>query len=184
MNKVSPLCPIDAAVVEEPSSLAGRIIRSSYESLKATGNSVTCLSPWGDHSPLILPCIRFRDLAIETILAATGGTASIASPVMGNIGDAFILSAIPGPNIVVEQLSNASFGIVDDLITGDPIDRIIDVTKFNEWKGRLETENAKELRISLKYKIGVRDAAVGFASIRKDADLFAKVKEYLDTKKA
>ena len=26
---------------------------------------------WGDSSPLLLPCIRFRDLAVHTIIAAT-----------------------------------------------------------------------------------------------------------------
>ncbi|KIK67454.1 hypothetical protein GYMLUDRAFT_192303 [Collybiopsis luxurians FD-317 M1] len=203
MTKVSPLCPIDPAVVEDPStaekekenswikrqiasSLTGRIIRSSYESLKATGNSVTCLSPWGDQSPLILPCLRFRDLAIESVLAATGGTASIASPMMGNMNDAFVPSAIPGPNIAVEQIYSIGFDIADDLITGDPVDRAIDATKVNEWRGRLETTSAKELRITLKYKIGMSDAAVGFykSSVHPDSNLFTKTKEYLDSEKA
>jgi hypothetical protein len=26
---------------------------------------------WGDSSPLLLPCIRFRDLAVHTIIVAT-----------------------------------------------------------------------------------------------------------------
>ena len=28
---------------------------------------------WGDSSPLLLPCIRFRDLAIHMVIVATGG---------------------------------------------------------------------------------------------------------------
>lgn len=61
---------------------------SSYESLRAAGTSVVCLSPvgiafyliytgmlirlqWGDSSPLLLPCIRFRDLAVHTVIVAT-----------------------------------------------------------------------------------------------------------------
>ncbi|KAF8067635.1 hypothetical protein FPV67DRAFT_1492691 [Lyophyllum atratum] len=51
--------------------MTGRIVMSSYESLRAAGTSVVCLSPWGDSSPLSLPCIRFRDLAVHTVIVAT-----------------------------------------------------------------------------------------------------------------
>jgi hypothetical protein len=62
---------------------------SSYESLRAAGTNVVCLSPWGDSSPLFLPCIRFRDLAVHTVIVATGGMAAVAAPVMGpvTVGD-------------------------------------------------------------------------------------------------
>lgn len=62
--------------------MTGRVVVSTYESLRATGTSVVCLSPWGDSSPLLLPCIRFRDLAVHTVVAATGGAAMIAAPAM------------------------------------------------------------------------------------------------------
>ncbi|KIK02887.1 hypothetical protein K443DRAFT_677233 [Laccaria amethystina LaAM-08-1] len=62
-------------------SITGRIVMSSYESLRAAGTSVICLSPWGDSSPLLLPCIRFRDLAVHTVIVATGGMAAVAAPV-------------------------------------------------------------------------------------------------------
>jgi hypothetical protein len=78
-------------------SMTGRIVISSFESLRAAGTTVICLSPvrwtfpssilchetdlegrggngtlqWGDSSPLLLPCIRFRDLAVHTIIVAT-----------------------------------------------------------------------------------------------------------------
>ena len=40
---------------------------------------------WGDSSPLFLPCVRFRDLAVHTVIAATGGMAAVAAPVMGPV---------------------------------------------------------------------------------------------------
>lgn len=51
--------------------MTGRIVLSSYESLRAAGTTIICLSPWGDSQPLFLPCIRFRDLAVHTVIAAT-----------------------------------------------------------------------------------------------------------------
>ena len=65
--------------------MTGRIVMSSYESLRAAGTNVICLSPWGDSSPLFLPCIRFRDLAVHMVIAGTGGMAAVAAPVMGPI---------------------------------------------------------------------------------------------------
>ena len=47
-----------------------------------------------------MPCIRFRDLAIHVVIAATGGTAAIAAPVMGPVSDVFVSSF--GDTIVVE----------------------------------------------------------------------------------
>lgn len=82
----SALGPIDPTALEAPNedeksapwvvrklvgSMTGRIVMSSYESLRAAGTSVICLSPWGDSSPLLLPCIRFRDLAVHTVIVAT-----------------------------------------------------------------------------------------------------------------
>lgn len=55
---------------------------------------------WGDSSPLLLPCIRFRDLVMHAVIAGTGGTAAVAAPVMGPVSDALISSV--GDSIVVE----------------------------------------------------------------------------------
>ncbi|EUC61049.1 hypothetical protein RSOL_381190 [Rhizoctonia solani AG-3 Rhs1AP] len=46
--------------------MAGRVVLSSHEIVKATSTSVVCMSPV-DSSPLqlFLPCIRFRDLAVS-----------------------------------------------------------------------------------------------------------------------
>ncbi|CAE6423415.1 unnamed protein product [Rhizoctonia solani] len=83
-------------------SMAGRVVLSSHEIVKATSTSVVCMSPWGDSSPLqlFLPCIRFRDLAAHTIIAATGGTAAVPVPVIGPIADTAI--ATFGDTIAVE----------------------------------------------------------------------------------
>ncbi|KJA21553.1 hypothetical protein HYPSUDRAFT_41934 [Hypholoma sublateritium FD-334 SS-4] len=94
MPEPSALGPIDPGSIHDPSiaeeekaapwimrkligSMTGRIVMSSYETLRATGTNVICLSPWGDSSPLFLPCIRFRDLVVHTVIAAT--VRSIAS---------------------------------------------------------------------------------------------------------
>ena len=71
--------------------MAGRVALSGYESIRAMGQNVVCLSPvcfpfcmlaekyyltdvlakWGDSSPILLPCIRWRDVVIHTIAAAS-----------------------------------------------------------------------------------------------------------------
>ena len=75
-------------------SMAGRVVMSAYETFKATSTSVVCLSPvsrcfpidprsdprlttsvqWGDSSPLLLPCIRFRDVAVSRLVLAYAKT--------------------------------------------------------------------------------------------------------------
>ncbi|KAJ4466868.1 hypothetical protein C8J55DRAFT_526586 [Lentinula edodes] len=197
---VSPLGPIDpASVTEEGSSaenekaapwivrklvgsMTGRIVMSSYESLRAAGTSVICLSPWGDQSPLTLPCIRFRDIAVHTVIAATGGFAAIASPVMGPVSDLVVSSF--GDTILVELGLHAGFELTtkaaNDLIIEHGIKHAIPI-----HSSRLETTGVKVLLITLKFKHTIEDAALGFfrSSIHKDADLFAVVKDYLAVEK-
>ncbi|KAJ4468729.1 hypothetical protein J3R30DRAFT_3304491 [Lentinula aciculospora] len=196
---VSALGPIDPASVSEGSSaenekaapwivrklvgsVTGRIVMSSYESLRAAGTSVICLSPWGDQSPLTLPCIRFRDLAVHTVIAATGGFAAIASPVMGPVSDLVVSSF--GDTILVELGLHAGFELTtkaaNDLIIEHGIKHAIPI-----HSSRLETTHVKVLLITLKFKHTVEDAALGFfrSSIHRDTDLFAAVKEYLAVEK-
>lgn len=85
--------------------MTGRIVVSSYESLRATGTSVVCLSPWGDSSPLLLPCIRFRDLVVHTVVAVTGGAAAIATPVMVSL----TLRSIRGKDLEANKSHRAQF---------------------------------------------------------------------------
>ncbi|KAE9398070.1 hypothetical protein BT96DRAFT_921053 [Gymnopus androsaceus JB14] len=148
--------------------MTGRIVMSSYESLRATGTSVVCLSPWGDHSPLTLPCIRFRDLAVHTVIAATGGFAVVASPAMSGVSD-FVVSTF-GDTILA----------ANDLIIEHGIKFAVPI-----YSSRLETTHVKVLLITLKFKHTVEDAALGFfrSSVHRDTDLFATVKDYLAVEK-
>ncbi|KAJ7599330.1 hypothetical protein C8J56DRAFT_187529 [Mycena floridula] len=162
--------------------MTGRIVMSSYESLKAAGTNVVCLSPWGDSSPLLLPCIRFRDLAVHTVVAATGGMAAVAAPVMGPISDLVVSSV--GDTILVEIGLHAGFSLadqaLDDVFIDKPINKLIPI-----HSKRLETTGTKEIGITLKYKHAFEDAALGFyrSSIHKDNSLFAAVKDYLAIEK-
>jgi hypothetical protein len=68
-------------------------------------------SQWGDSSPLLLPCIRFRDIAVHTVIAATGGVAAIAAPAVGPVSD--VLLDTIGDSLLVEigMHEGASFAL-------------------------------------------------------------------------
>ncbi|KAF9028168.1 hypothetical protein BDZ89DRAFT_1066316 [Hymenopellis radicata] len=163
-------------------SMTGRIVLSSYESLRAAGTTIICLSPWGDSSALVLPCIRFRDLAVHTVIAATGGMAAVASPVMGPVSDLVVSSF--GDTLIVELGLHAGFEgttkIANDLVIEKTVKHMIPT-----HSKRLETTNVKILTITLKFKQTTEDAALGFfrSSIHKDASLFSTVKDYLAVEK-
>jgi len=163
-------------------SMTGRVVMSSWETLKASGTSIICLSPWGDSSPFLLPCIRFRDVAVHTIIAATGGVAAIAAPVMGPVSD-LVVSTV-GDSILVEIPTHIGFEVAakfaNDLVFDKPINHILPI-----YSSRLETTSVKTMLITLKYKHTAEDAALGFyrGSVHKDASLFAAVKDYLAIEK-
>ncbi|RDX54676.1 hypothetical protein OH76DRAFT_1340627 [Lentinus brumalis] len=195
-NSVSPLGPIDPASVPEAEtekaapwivrklvgSMTGRIVRASWETLKASGTNVVCLSPWGDSSPLLLPCIRFRDLAVHTIIAATGGVAAVAAPVMGPVSDV-VLSTF-GDTILVEMGMHVGFDLTakaaNDFVFDGAIKKIVPI-----HSSRLETTAVKTMTITLKYKHIPEDASLGFyrSGIHKDNSLFASVMDYLAVEK-
>ncbi|KAI0646448.1 hypothetical protein C8Q79DRAFT_1111011 [Trametes meyenii] len=195
-DAVSPLGPIDPASVPEAEneksapwivrklvgSMTGRIVRSSWETLRASGTSVVCLSPWGDSSPLLLPCIRFRDLAVHTIIAATGGVAAVAAPVMGPVSDAVVSTL--GDTILVEMGMHVGFDLTtkaaNDLIFDGAIKEIVPI-----HSRRLETTGVKTMTITLKYKHVPEDASLGFyrSGLHKDNSLFASVMDYLAVEK-
>jgi hypothetical protein len=162
--------------------MTGRIVASTYESLRATGTSVICLSPWGDSSPLLLPCVRFRDLVVHTVVAATGGTAAVAAPVMGPISDMVVGSL--GETILVELGMHAGFEAVtwagDEVFIDRPIKKIIPAHDAN-----LTTSGVKILTITLKYRHTLEDAQLGFfrSSTHADPSLFASVSGYLAVEK-
>ncbi|KDQ60250.1 hypothetical protein JAAARDRAFT_126338 [Jaapia argillacea MUCL 33604] len=196
MSEASALGPVDPASIhlseEEKKapwivrklvgSMTGRIVMSSYESLRAAGTGVICLSPWGDSSPLLLPCIRFRDLAVHVVIAATGGTAVIAAPVMGPISDTVVSTL--GDTILVEIGLHTGFELTtkaaNDLLLDHAIKHTIPI-----HSKRLETTGIKTLLITLKYKHTIEDACLGFfrSSVHKDSSLFATVKDYLAIEK-
>lgn len=191
LQPVNPLTVSDAEKENEApwvvrklvGSMTGRVVLSSYETLKATSMSVICLSPWGDSSPLLMPCIRFRDLAVHTVIAATGGTAAIAAPVMGPIADTAV--ATFGDSIAVEIGNIVAYDVgtklANDLIADKAVKAIIPV-----HSARLETTSVKTILITLKYKHTMSDAALGFfrsSTVHKDDDLFTDVKDYLSVEK-
>ncbi|KAI0827090.1 hypothetical protein BC628DRAFT_1319185 [Trametes gibbosa] len=195
-DAVSPLGPIDPASVPEAEmeksapwivrklvgSMTGRIVRSSWETLRASGTSVICLSPWGDSSPLLLPCIRFRDLAVHTIIAATGGVAAVAAPVMGPVSDVVVSTL--GDTILVEMGMHVGFDLTakaaNDLIFDGAIKQVVPI-----HSRRLETTGVKTMTITLKYKHVPEDASLGFyrSGLHKDNSLFASVMDYLAVEK-
>ncbi|KAI0336797.1 hypothetical protein GY45DRAFT_1238115 [Cubamyces sp. BRFM 1775] len=195
-DTVSPLGPIDPSSVPEAEtekaapwivrklvgSMTGRIVRSSWETLRASGTSVVCLSPWGDSSPLLLPCIRFRDLAVHTIIAATGGVAAVAAPVMGPVSDAVVSTL--GDTILVEMGMHVGFDLTtkaaNDLIFDGAIKQVVPI-----HSRRLETTSVKSMTITLKYKHVPEDASLGFyrSGVHKDNSLFASVMDYLAVEK-
>ncbi|KAF7323804.1 hypothetical protein MKEN_00601500 [Mycena kentingensis (nom. inval.)] len=204
---ISPLAPIDPSSVpteQDPGSassnpdeqeksapwivrklvgsMTGRIVLTGYESLRAAGTSVVCLSPWGDSSPFMLPCIRFRDIAVHTVVAATGGMAVVAAPVMSPIAAEVI--GVMGDSIFVELGIHAGFSLAtsqaNDLVISKPLKALIPI-----HESRLETTAVKVLTITLKFKSTMSDAALGFfrSSIHKESSLFSSVKDYLAVEK-
>ncbi|KAK0211491.1 hypothetical protein IW262DRAFT_368879 [Armillaria fumosa] len=163
-------------------SMTGRIVLSSYESLRAAGTSIICLSPWGDSSPLSLPCIRFRDIAVHTVIAATGGMAAVAAPVMGPVSDLVVGSL--GDTILVEMGMHAGFEattkIANDLVIDKAVKHMIPT-----HSKMLETTNVKVILITLKFKQTMEDAALGFfrSSVHKDPSLFSSVMDYFSIEK-
>lgn len=162
--------------------MTGRIAISTYESLRATGTSVVCLSPWGDSSPLLLPCIRFRDLAVHTVVAVTGGMAAVAAPAMGPMSDIIVDSV--GDSIFVELASHAGYEAVvwagNEVFIDKPMKKIIPAHDAN-----LTTSGCKVLTITLKYRHTVEDAKLGFfrSASHADPSLFASVGDYLAVEK-
>ncbi|EJD05607.1 uncharacterized protein FOMMEDRAFT_103735 [Fomitiporia mediterranea MF3/22] len=204
MTEASPLGPIDPSSVSNTDqqnaetekkapwivrklvgSMTGRIVMSSYESLRAAGTSVVCLSPWGDSSPVFLPCIRFRDLVVHAVIAGTGGVAAVAAPVMGPVSD--IVVDTVGTSLLVDITLNVGFSastkLANDLLIEHTIKHIIPAPS-----SQLQTTGLKQLLVTLKYKHTLEDAQLGFfrSSVHEGdpgAGLFADVKDYLATEK-
>jgi hypothetical protein len=136
---------------------------------------------------------------MHMVIAATGGTAAIAAPVMGPVSDVVISNF--GDTIIVELGLHSGFELgvkvnlhrlrlahilidlcdscvqaADDLLIEDPIDHHIPANDR-----RLSTTAVKSLTITLKYKHTMSDAGLGFfrSSMHADTSLFSNVKDYL-----
>ncbi|CCA71034.1 hypothetical protein PIIN_04969 [Serendipita indica DSM 11827] len=198
MSTSSPLQPVDPATFhqneeekEKPwivrkivQSLTGRIVVAVAHTLYATGTTVVCLSPWGDSVPLILPCIRFRDVVIHSVVAATGGAAIVATPLMGTAGGVVVESF--GSSIVVElgvlAAHEATGTVANHLLINKPTDLLIP-----KHSGKLETTDIKKLLITLTFKHIVTDASLGFFrapdSNASDNSLFSGIMDYFSIEK-
>ncbi|KAF6757689.1 hypothetical protein DFP72DRAFT_989211 [Ephemerocybe angulata] len=166
----SALGPIDPTALEAPNEdekSAPWVVRKLVGSMTGRIVIVICLSPWGDSSPLLLPCIRFRDLAVHTVIVAT-------VPALSSFGD----------TILVELGLNAGFSLgtkmANDLVFDKPLGKLLPL-----HDARLETTTVKELTITLKFKLAMEDANLGFfrGSVHSDPSLFSSVKEYLSDDK-
>ncbi|KAF9566478.1 hypothetical protein CPC08DRAFT_814708 [Agrocybe pediades] len=166
-------------------SLPGRIVRSSYETFRSSGANVICLSPWGDSSPLVLPCIRFRDVAIHAVSTAThGATSVITAPIMNHLADVVVGSLMD--TIIVELIDQGIQSVADvvaDSVSAwleDTIEQAIPI-----HSQRLVTTATTDLKITLRYKHASTDAALGFfrSSIHKDLSITTSFKDYLSIEK-
>ena len=160
-------------------SLPGRIVMSSYESFRATGTTVVCLSPWGDGNPVSLPNVRFRDLAVSSIIAVTGGMAAVATPILAPVGGAAV--AVFGGSIFVQMGLQAGFSVTtsmaNNLVISSPLNKMIPI-----YSTRLQTTAVKVMLVTITYRHTMTDAGLGFfrSSQHHDRSLwFASVQDYL-----
>ncbi|KAG8879605.1 hypothetical protein FRB97_001569 [Tulasnella sp. 331] len=128
-------------------SVPGRVVMASYETLRATGTSVICLSPWGDANPVQLPCVRFRDLAVHTVIVATGGTAALVTPALAPIADMGGSSFVS--HVAVEVIGAASHTAITEggnwLVVEKPLEFMLP-----RHSKKLITTNVKTLIITVK----------------------------------
>lgn len=197
MSSASPLQPVDPATFhlneqenEKPwivrkivQSMPGRIAFAVGETLRATGTTVICLSPWGDSVPLILPCLRFRDVIIHTVVAATGGAALIATPLMSTAGGVVVDSF--GSSIIVEistlAMQEGGVKVANYLLIDKPANLLIPI-----HSNILETTDLKKILITLQFKHILTDASLGYyraPTASGEPTLFSNVKEYLSIEK-
>ncbi|KAG9046500.1 hypothetical protein FS837_004300 [Tulasnella sp. UAMH 9824] len=193
MVEQSVLKPVDASTLpdyeaegkapwivrELAGSLTGRVMMASYETIKATGKSVVCLSPWGDSSPLLLPCIRFRDLVATTITLGKGGTAAIVAPAISSSADMVPGGSDAASFVTAQLVSSAGKEAVDNAVNWLLVDKPLD-DLLRTHTHVLDGNSAKEILITLKYKHVTKDAALGFfrSPQHGDASILSKVADY------
>ncbi|KEP54062.1 hypothetical protein V565_022230 [Rhizoctonia solani 123E] len=132
--------------------MIGRVVLSSYETLRSTSTSIVCLSP-GDSSPLILPCIRFRDLAVNWRYCCSSSPSygTYRRYIVATFGDTI---AVEVGNIVAYDLGTK---LANDLIADKTTKAIIPIHST-----RLETTSVKTVLITLRLKHTMSDATLRF----------------------
>ncbi|KAJ3522891.1 hypothetical protein NMY22_g11691 [Coprinellus aureogranulatus] len=101
---------------------------------------------------------------------------------MGPVSEAALTSF--GGNILVQLTLEAGFSLgtkaANDLVFSKPLNKLLPL-----HDARLETTAIKELIITLKYKLTMEDAQLGFfrSSVHGDSSLFSSVKDYLSIEK-
>ncbi|KAI5479897.1 hypothetical protein MNV49_002455 [Pseudohyphozyma bogoriensis] len=197
MSRVSALSPVDPSTVSEAEgeetqlwllrklsgTIPGRIAVASLQTVKSL--SVVCLSPWGDGSPFMLPCIRLRDIAVHTAIAATGGTAEFAAPLAHTFADT-VVGAL-GDSIVVELSTAVAWDVGNEVATDlifHEAGNKVSVLVGSEHEKLTSTTGVKSMTITLKYQHStLTDAVLGFfrasTVVHQDPSLFASIGDYL-----
>ncbi|KAI5832647.1 hypothetical protein K523DRAFT_413987 [Schizophyllum commune Tattone D] len=159
-------------------SLTARLLSSMAQTTKNSAMAVVCLGPWGDSSPVVYPSVRFRDMAIETINFATGGTATLITPFASEVGGDFLGDGILA-ELVTQVGTDAVAGVADQALIEEPIEKLGD-----EKDRTLKTENLKTLKITLRYRSTRKEALLGFyhaSDTTSGASIVDKTRDYFDT---
>ncbi|KAL1743819.1 hypothetical protein HDZ31DRAFT_83159 [Schizophyllum fasciatum] len=150
----SELRPVDDSSFSdsEKEAKSSWFTRMITETTKNSAMVVVCLgwvvistlcSPWGDSSPVVYPSIRFRDMAIETVNIATGGTATLITPFASEVGDDLL-----GDGIVAELVTQAGTdAVAGSKFSEEPIEALGD-----DKDRTLKTNNVKTVKITLRYR--------------------------------
>ncbi|KAG6834196.1 hypothetical protein H0H93_011245, partial [Arthromyces matolae] len=169
---------------ERQSRRRTRFVMSSYETIRATGTGVARLSPWGDSSPLLLPCIRYRDVITHIVHSVTGGLVFIAYPADLDI----VIEGVVSDSLVIDSGRNRNDGFqhllksINDLLKKKPSVGV----QHSIHSTQLETSQVKNLTMKVTYQHVVTNAALGYfrSSIHNDPkSFFGSLKSYLAVEK-
>ncbi|KAG8919848.1 hypothetical protein FRC01_001069 [Tulasnella sp. 417] len=164
-------------------SLTGRVMMASYETIKATGKSVVCLSPvrvllvtrlFGAKGEMLM-----GPVVTTSITLGTGGTAAIVAPAISPASDMLPGGSDAASFVTAQLISSAGKEVIDNaanwLLVDKPLDDLL-----RDHAHTLDGNSAKEVLITLKYKHVTKDAALGFfrSPQHEDASILSKVADY------
>ncbi|KAH8928569.1 hypothetical protein BT69DRAFT_1316190 [Atractiella rhizophila] len=129
-------------------SIPGRIIESTVSTSRASISSLTCIGPWGDANPVVLPTFRARDVVLLGVDTATGGASGVL--------DAY--------GLLGGGMGGAITGAVVDEVVGDyteeGVDKILDKDDVKRIDGKCK--NIVTLVIRIKHSFHNEHAVLGF----------------------